>query len=542
MKKQRDKQTQAEYGMAFKHIGRTKVALVFPNSYYLGMSSLGFQVILDEFNKHPDVSCQRVFYQESDGVPKSFETQENLTEFDIVAFSVSFELDYFNVASCINNSKIPFWTENRTSKDPLIIAGGICPSFNPEPLADFIDAFLIGDGEEIIHDFLSEYQDGQRLDRQELLARLSEIDGVYVPSLHKPIYNDDGTFGGLHPQANIKRRIVSDLDNFETVSKILTPNTEFSNTFLIEVSRGCVHRCKFCVGSHIQKCRFRSSDAILRLAQSELAKNASKIGLLGSSVTDHPHIDKIVTSLVNNGNRISVASIRADSISDIVLTALASSGLETITLAPEAGSDRLRRIIGKDISLNVIFDVAKTALNKGISGIKLYFMIGLPSENQNDIESIISTITELKKLMMGYISGNKMPHLTVSVSPFVPKPQTPFQWCAMEDEKILTQKLQYIRREIGKIGGIKFTSASAKWSAIQGILARGDRKLGKVLADIQTKKFSWNKSLVFNNLNYEYYLQKIRNYDEILFWDHIEALSSKERLKKQYISVISEYQ
>jgi radical SAM superfamily enzyme YgiQ (UPF0313 family) len=525
MEKQRGEILQAENGKLFTHGGKIKVVLVFPTSYNLGMSSLGFQVVCYEINQHPDVSCERAFFQESDTFPKSFETQKNLSDFDIIGFSISFELDYFNVVKCIHKAGIPLRTSDRTTKDPLIIAGGICPSFNPEPLSDFVDVFIIGDGEEIIHEFVSKYQNLQQLDRQELLLGLSEIKGVYVPSLHKPIYNEDGTLSGLYPQVTIERRTIGDLDGFSTTSKILTPYTEFANTFLIEVSRGCAHRCRFCVGSHIQRCRFRSTEAILKLAQTDLAQKAGKIGLLGSSVTDHPHIDEIVTSIVKMGKKITFASMRADSVSDTLLDALVSSNQETFTLAPEAGSERLRKIIGKDIPLNIIFGVAESAIKKGIKGIKLYFMIGLPTETQKDVEDIVITVAEIKKLMSS-VNRNISPRITISVSPFVPKPHTPFQWHSMEDVKMLTQKLQYLRREFGKLGGIRFTSSSAKWSAIQGVLARGDRRLGKVLYDMQMNNMPWNKALKLNGLSQEFYL-KIRKPDELFPWDHIETAISR---------------
>lgn len=535
MKKQRNEILQSEYGRLLAYEGKTKAVIVFPDSYYLGMSSLGFQVICDEINHHPDISCERAFFQESDDYPKSFETQKNLSYFDIIAFSISFELDYFNVIKCLYKSGIPIQKGDRSSKDPLIIAGGICPSFNPEPLADFIDAFIIGDGEEVIHEFISEYQKHQQLDRQELLAKLSEISGVYIPSLYEPVYNEDGTFGGIYPQVAIERRTISNLDNFCTTSKILSPYTEFANTFLIEVSRGCAHRCKFCVGSHIQKCRHRSADAILELAKSELAQKADKIGLLGSSVTDHPRIDEIVTSLVSIGKKISVASMRADSISDKMLDALASSNQETITIAPEAGSDRLRKAIGKDISIDVIFEVAESSIKKGIKGVKLYFMVGLPNETQEDVDDIVKAVSKMKKMMSAYASI--YPRLSVSVSPFVPKPQTPFQWYQMEDVNIITKKLQYLKREFGKIGGIRFSSSSAKWSVIQGVFARGDRRLGNVLSDMQTKNITWNQSLKLNNLNQNFFLQRNMKSTELLPWDHIKTAIPKERLIAQYISL-----
>ena len=520
-----------EYGRLYKPGRKIKVALVFPDSYYLGMSSLGFQVICHEINQHPDISCERVFFQ-SDTLPRSFETQRALSDFDIIGFSISFELDYFNVIKILHKAGIPLKTSERSFRDPFIIAGGICPSFNPEPLSDFIDAFIIGDGEEVIHELLSEYQS----DRQELLLNLSQIKGVYVPSLYESFYNEDGTLNRFYPQPRIERRIISDLDQFNTVSRILTPDTEFANTFLVEVSRGCMHRCRFCVGSYIQKYRFRSADNIIEQAKSDLVEKANKIGLVGSSVTDHPQIDYIVSSLMNMGRKITFASLRSDSVSETILDALVSSKQETITLAPEAGSERLRDIIGKDISLEVILEVIESALKKGMRGVKLYFMIGLPTETQEDVESIVTVVRNTKKLMQGIMSQHS-PRLTISVSPFVPKPQTPFQWYMMDDVKSLAQKLQFLKHEIGKIGGVRFTSSSARWSAVQGILSRGDRRLVNVLYDMQMSNLSWNKALKENKINPEFYLKRPRGFDELFPWDYIKPIVSKERLIEQNKSI-----
>ena len=524
-----------EYGTIYKPGGKIKVALVFPNSYYLGMSSLGFQVICYEFNQNPQVSCERVFFQESDQLIKSFETQRPLSNFDIIGFSISFELDYFNVIKILHRAKIPLKTSERSFRDPLIIAGGICPSFNPEPLSDFIDAFVIGDGEEVIHELIYKYQDCQQSSKQELLLYLSQIKGVYVPSLYEHFYNEDGTLNRIHPQTRIERRLIN-LDEFDTISRILTFGTEFANTFLIEVSRGCAHRCKFCVGSHIQKCRFRSADNIIKLAQSNFASKAQKIGLVGSSVTDHPQIDYIASSLMNMGRKLTVASMRADSVSEVMLDALASSKQETITLAPEAGSESLRSVIGKDVSLNVIFEVIESAIKKGIRGIKLYFMIGLPTETQKDVESIVTVIKDVKKLAQIIASQGFFPRLTISVSPYVPKPQTPFQWHPMEDVKILTQKLNFLKQEIGKIGGVRLTSSSAKWSVIQGVLSCGDRRLSKVLYDMEMKSLSWDKAFRENKIDQNFFLKRPKGFDELFPWDKIKPSVPKEHLIEKYKS------
>ncbi|MGB9594656.1 MAG: radical SAM protein [Candidatus Poribacteria bacterium] len=470
-------------------------------------------MICYEINQNPVSSCERAFFQESNALPKSLETQRPLSDFHIIGFSISFELDYFNILKTLLKAGIPIRSRERNHKYPFIIAGGICPSFNPEPLADFIDAFFIGDGEETIHEFLSIYEIYQS-NRPKLLEALSEIKGIYIPSLYKPSYNEDGTLSNTFPEAKIEHRTVN-LNSCETASKIITPDTEFANTFLLEVSRGCANRCKFCVSCFVQKYRIRSADNIIEMAKSDLARKAQKIGLVGSSVTDHPDIDKIAEALIRMGRKITVASLRADSVSEFVLDALVSSNLETITLAPEAGSDRLRKVIGKNIPIDKIYDVVQSAIKKGIKGIKLYFMIGLPTETQDDIEEIISVVKNVKKLT------KPKGRISISISPFVPKPKTPFQLYAMESEKSLAKKLLYLKGELAKIGGVRFSTNSARMSAIQGVLSRGDRRLANVLYDMQTKNMSWQRSLKENNVNAEFYIGRQRDFNEKLPWDCI---------------------
>ncbi len=534
-----------EYGNLYKQRGNIRAALVFPNSYYLGMSSLGFQVIVDEINRHPGASCERVFYQGPDVIPKSFETQELLSEFDIVGFSISFELDYLNVVRILHAAKIPLRAEDRGLRDPLVIAGGICSSFNPEPLSGFVDVFVVGDGEEVVHGLISEYQNWRQTqdDRQSLFYRLSKIKGIYIPSLYRISYRGDGRLSEISPKTGVKSRIerssVSELDRFDTTSKILTPNTEFARSFLVEIARGCAHRCRFCVVSYSQGCRIKSEDVVIKLAQSKLARRAEKIGLVGSSVADHPKIDKIASSLVDMGKKISIASMRADSVSDALLDALAAGGQETITLAPEAASARLREVIGKNISLEAIFQVIRSALKRGIANIKLYFMVGLPTETQDDVDSIVTVAKRVRRLMLDSPRPrvSRAPGLIVSISPFVPKPHTPFQWCQMEDVKTLSQKLQFLRKELGKIGGIRVPTSSARLSAVQGVLSRGDRRLVDVLHDIGEKSISWNQALRENGLSQSFYLQRQRQLDELFPWDHLNLGVPKARLAEQFLAI-----
>lgn len=536
-----------EYGSSYKPGASVRTVIAFPNSYYLGMSSLGFQVILDEINRHPDASCERVFFEEDKpgAVLRSLETQHLLSEFDIIAFSISFELDCINVVKILNASNIPLRSGDRDGRDPIVIAGGINPTFNPEPISDFVDAFVIGDGEEVIHGLISEYQGWRQQkdkSRQDLLNRLSRIEGVYVPLIYDVKYKEDGSFSGIYSgegdEPVIRSFSVSDLDKYDTVSRILTPNTEFACFFLVEVARGCAHRCRFCVASHVQRCRIRSEESIFRLCQSELAKRAEKIGLLGSSVSDHPRIDEIAKGLVDMGNRISIASLRVDSVSSALLDALASSDQRTITLAPEAASPRLRRVIGKDIPQETTFEVIRSAVSRGMANVKLYFMIGLPAETQEDLDDMVRMVEDIRQLMFASPRPrpSRSPNLTISISPFVPKPHTPFQWCRMEDANKLSKKLQFLRQSLSKIGGVRVTYTSPKWSAVQGVLARGDRRLAGVLCDVAQKAMSWNQALRKNGLSYSFYLQRTRGFNELFPWDHLDLGMPKARLLDQFLS------
>lgn len=514
-----------EYGRIFKPGGSLRTVIIFPDTYYLGMSNLGYQVICREFNRHPDVSCERAFLPEDNEVPYSFETRKPLNSFEIIGFSIAFELDYFNIIKTLYRAGIPVKSsERRNEKDPLIIAGGICPSFNPEPLSDIIDLFVIGDGEEVVHEILAKYRSCRAQSRYKILEELSSIDGVYIPSLHSP-----GSRKNHDEQFKIKRRSVESLDKVDSASAIITPNTEFANTFLIEILRGCFHRCRFCVGSYTQGFKTRSLESTIELCQTEISKKADKIGLIGPCITDHPKIDDICTTLINMGRRISVASLRADSVSETLIDALAFSGTETITLAPESGSERLRKVIGKEISIEKMIDVISLANKKGIDSLKLYFMVGLPTETIADIDKIVEMVKEIKRSV-------NMKRLTVSISPFVPKPHTPFQWCAMEDTKTLTRKLQYLRQMLMRIGGIRVTGDSARIASMQGMLAKGDRKLSDAMIDSVIHGISWKNVLKRYGLTQGSYIHREIDVNEPLPWDHIEYNVPKKVLIQQYLN------
>ncbi len=498
-----------EVGTCFKH-GEISVGLIYPNSYFVGMSNLGFQTMYDRLNRIPDVSCQRIFLSQP---PLSLERGNLLSDFEILAFSISFELDYLNVLKMLDPVGIPLHSSDRDDSHPLILAGGFAPSSNPEPLAMFIDAFLIGEGEEVITEFMNIYRTLRgKLRRRELLRELTQVQGVYVPSTEE--------------KQPVKRRWVKNLDDFDTASCILTPNTEFGDMFLIELTRGCPRQCRFCLaGSVCKPFRFRTPERVLHLVQKGL-KMRKKIGLVSLEITSYPYLDKVLSEILNMGGIVSLSSFRPGRWQNEVIKALKKSGQETIAIAPETGSERLRRVIGKDVSEEEVLEQVKVAAANGVKHIKLYFLIGLPTETDTDVQALLELVRKVKKVAA--------PRITVSVNPFVPKPATPFQWTPMEEASVLSSRLRMIRRELGRIGGVNLIHESVKWSLWQGILARGDRKVGEVIENTY-RIGDWRKAFREVGIDPEFYLERVRGKEETFPWDHLIQGYDKNVLYEEYI-------
>ena len=382
----------------------------------------------------------------------SLEHGKPLTDFDILAFSISFELDYPNVIRILNRINIPVRRADRTMHHPFIIAGGIFTSFNPMPLSKIVDLFIVGEGEEVLHEFMDLYSSYFPLDtsaqKNNLLNEASRIEGIFVP--------------GVSNTVQVRR--LKELDKFETITRIITPFTEFKDTFLIEVSRGCSRMCKFCVtGFACGKMRIRSPEKILKVAKEGL-KRTSRIGLVGAAVSDHPEIDAVCKGLRDMGARISVSSLRADSATPFLVKSLAESGQKTITAAPEAGTERLRRFIGKSIKDSQIINFVEMAHGYGIKKVKLYFMLGLPGEKEEDINGIISLCKRAVEILP----------IRVSITPFIPKPKTPFQDEKMDDKNILKKKMRYIRSQLARYRRVSVTHESIRMALLEARFACGD--------------------------------------------------------------------
>ncbi|HHY71068.1 MAG TPA: radical SAM protein, partial [Thermoanaerobacterales bacterium] len=441
------------YLLPVKTIGSVpiNVALVYPNTYGIGMSNLGFHSIYYQINLRDDALCHRAFLCLENNRKCNINTVEadkSINEYDIVGFSISFEMDYINILKILDSMQIPIFSENRQT--PLVMAGGPAATFNPEPLSPFVDIFVIGEGEEVIHEIIQKYKEYQNRSKQEILEALAQIKGVYVPFFYNITYDKEGKVRDVKTinsaQKPIAKRWIKDINKYNTESVILTPYTEFKEMFLIEVSRGCGRNCRFCMAGYCYRIpRHRSLNKVLERAEFGLKHNG-KIGLVGAAVSDYPFIDVLAEELVKKDIKFSVSSLRADTLREPLMEGLAYSGHKTLTIAPEAGSNRLRKVINKGITDEHVINSVTLAHRYGIENVKLYYIIGLPGETEYDIAEMIDFLTFLKNYMKNI--GNKRGNLTISVNPFIPKPFTPFQWFGMESVKLLNEKIRLLQKHL----------------------------------------------------------------------------------------------
>ena len=481
--------------------GRLPIGLVFPNTYYLGMSNLAVHTLYRLWNECDDTVCERVFTDLTP--PLSLESGAPLDYFPVVAFSIAYEMDYFGVVALLRAAGIPPLAAERDETHPLLIAGGPAVSANPEPLAPVLDAVLIGEVEPVLVE-LTEALHLVPDSREAALDALALLPGLYLPN-RSPSPTAPGS---------VSRQWLPDLDAYPTHSVITTPKTEFANMGLIEIARGCGRGCRFCLAGYAYRPpRQRSVESILTQAEA-LLQTGDRLGLVSAAVSDHTEIDQLTAKLRDLGARISVSSMRVDPISEPLVRALAESGTRTLTIAPEAGSERLRRVIGKTQTEDDVLRAVEVAARYDLEQIKLYFMLGLPREEQEDVQALVDLALACKA---------RFPRqLTVNITPFVPKAHTPFQRLAQMPVKTVKRRISYVERQLGRQRiGVK--SESPALAQVQGTLARGDRRLAKALLAVdQPRPAVWRKALAEIGLSIADLLRQ-RAPDEALPWDFIQG-------------------
>ena len=521
---------------------KVSIVLVYPNRYQVGMSSLGYQTLYDQLNGIDHVVCERAFLpddhrEQSTGL-KTIESGRPMASADIIAFSIYFENDYPNILTVLDQAGIPLRSDDRSAAHPLVIAGGVACFLNPDPIAVVIDCFLLGEAEGILPRFFQVYEPGD--EKIEILKNVArEVPGAYVPAFYEARYHADGTLAAFEPREDVPPKIervyLKDLGQFSTSSAVVTPHTTFDRSFLIEVGRGCPHGCRFCSAGFIYRPpRFRSIER-LEHAMAQGALMTDRIGLVGAAVSDLPDIEKLCTKFDDQNIRISFSSLRADRLTPGLLATLKKSAVKTATIAPEVGTERMRRVINKGITRDDILSAAVKLVQNGIPNLKLYFMVGLPGETEEDIDGIIQLVKGIKhQFLTSSRSRKRIGTITVSLNSFVPKPATPFQWAAMDEVKALKRKIKKIKHNLKKVANLKINSDVPRWAYIQAMFSRGDRRIADILLMAHANNGNWPQTLKSTPLNSDFYVLRERDQAEILPWDFIDHGIKKAYLLREY--------
>jgi radical SAM superfamily enzyme YgiQ (UPF0313 family) len=520
------------------HGGKLRVALAFPNTYFVGMSNLGLQTVYKLFNAEPDIVCERVFLppksevaeQLVSGAPLvTIESQTPVRDFDVFAFSVSFEWDYTNVLTMLRLAGIPGRAEARTAHDPLVLIGGAVTFVNPEPLALFADVIAAGEGEVLIPELLRAFKAASG--REDLLQRLAGERGFYIPSFYDIRYEADGRLAAFVPRpgtgapAVVRKAALKTTEASDPPSTmIFTPETEFGARFLIEVVRGCANLCRFCwAGYNYLPVRAFPKERILELAANARA-HSTRAGLVSIALCDHPDIEEILTSLVEMGYSISPASLRLDDLTPNIVQLLRKSGERTITIAPEVGSDRLRRVINKTVTNDEILAAAELIFASGMENLKLYFMIGLPTETDDDLVAIRDLTLQLREVMLSHARGRgHIGRIVGSVNPLVPKPGTAYQWLPMEDDRSIDRKIKRLRTLLADIDNVYFNVKSERHSFYQALLSLGDRRVAPAIEAAERNGGNWRAAVAETGVDADFFVFRDRTADPVLPWDIIDG-------------------
>jgi radical SAM family uncharacterized protein len=546
----------------------TRFCFAFPDTYEIGMSYLGLQILYNILNKEEHIFCERVFCPGLDmeailreeKIPLfTLESKTPIKQMDFVGFTLQYELSFTNLLNILDLGEIPLLREDRDESYPIVIAGGPC-AFNPEPLADIVDIFLIGDGEEVLIKLFNEYQESKAAheNREQFYKRAVKLQGVYIPMFYNPIYNDDNgrieSVEKLYEGApdRVLRCIISDINIVDFPTNPIVPFIEtVHDRAVIETFRGCTRGCRFCQAGMIYRpVRERKMETIEELAKKQIENTGhEELSLLSLSTSDYSRFEELATNLMNickNSNvSLSLPSLRLDSFSFKVLQEIQGYKKSGLTFAPEAGSQRLRDVVNKGITENNIYGAVEQALELGWKNIKLYFMNGLPTETFDDLDGIYEIALNIIELNKKINAKSGRFNVTVSVSNFVPKAHTPFQWMAQDSAEMFSEKHKYLKEKLKPVRGVSFNYHGTNTSVLEAVFARGDRRVSKVLIrafelgckfDAWTEHFKhqeWNQAFLETAIDADFYTTRERSYEEILPWDIIDSGITKEFLMSE---------
>ena len=520
------------------HVDRMRVGLAFPNTYFVGMSNLGFQTVYRLFNEHPGTVCERVFLPPKQELQTlvaqrarlvTLESQTPLNDLDVLAFSVSFEWDYTNVLTMLRLAGLPLYAAERDHRHPLVVIGGAVTFVNPEPLALFADVVAAGEGEVLVPSLLEAVSEATS--RGDLLKNLAGRRGFYIPSFYDVQYAPNGTIAAYVPREGtgappvVKKAALKTTDAVDPpCTSIFTPDTEFGSRFLIEVVRGCANLCRFCwAGYNYLPVRAFPTERILELARAART-HANRVGLVSIALCDHPDIEHILTSLAAMGYSISPASLRLDDLTHDIVRLLRTSGERSLTIAPETGSDRLRRVINKTITNDEILEKADLIFSEGIENLKLYYMIGLPTETDEDLVALRDQTVQLRDVMLKHARGRgSVGRIIGSVNPLVPKPGTSYQWLPMVDTKEIERKMKRLHALVDGLEHVYFSIKSERHSYYQALMSLGDRRVAPAIEAAERNGGQWRQAVKDSNVDADFYIYRDRSNDAVLPWDIIDG-------------------